>query len=118
MTSLASPSTALNEGFLASKIRARIAEHVGVDIESINDDSHLSNDFGLDLLDIIELMFLLERQFGAEGEITDEPNQIESVGSLIRYVERTINRALKRLLSGQPEFVGGAASSQTSAASY
>ena len=79
MTSLASPSTALNEGFLASKIRARIAEHVGVDIESINDNSHLSNDFGLDLLDIIELMILLERQFGAEGKITDEPNQIEIV---------------------------------------
>ena len=48
MTSLASPSSTLKEGFLASKIRARIAEYVGVDVECINDDSHLSEDFGLD----------------------------------------------------------------------
>jgi len=89
MTSLASPSAALKEGSLASKIRARLAEHVGVDVECINDDSHLSEDFGLDLLDIIELTILLEEQFpAAEGEVTNEPNQIEFVGDLIRHIER------------------------------
>jgi acyl carrier protein len=88
MTSLASPSSAPKEGSLASKIRARIAEHVGVDVECINDDLHLSEDFGFDLLDIIELTILLEEQFGAEREITDEPNQIEFVGGLIRHIER------------------------------
>ena len=67
MTSLASPCSILKEAFLASKIRARIAEHVGVDIQCINDNSHLSDDFGLDLLDIIELVIVLEEEFGTEG---------------------------------------------------
>ena len=86
MASLASPSSIQKEGFLATKIRAHIAEHVGVDVECINDDTHLSEDFGLDLLDIVELMIVLEQQFGAEGEITDEPDQVESVGGLIRQI--------------------------------
>ena len=97
MTSLASPCSILKEGFLASKIRARIAEHVGVDIQCINDDSHLSDDFGLDLLDIIELVIVLEEEFGTEGEITDEPNQIESVGGLIRHMERQSIESHRRL---------------------
>ena len=98
MTSLPLPSSILKEGFLSSKIRARIAEQAGVDIETINDDSHLMEDFGFDLLDIIELMIVFEEQFGAEGAITDEPNQIESVGVLIRYIERAINRVSQETL--------------------
>src|ERR1700730_11309453 len=88
MTSLASPRSTLKEGFLASKIRARIAENVGVDVECINDDSHLSEEFGLELLDIIELTILLEEQVDAEGEVTNEPNQIEFVGDPIRHIDR------------------------------
>jgi hypothetical protein len=40
MTSLAltSPSSALKEGVLTSKIRARIGEYVGIDVGYINDD--------------------------------------------------------------------------------
>ena len=47
----------------------------------------LSEEFGLELLDIIELTILLEEQVDAEGEVTNEPNQIEFVGDLIRYIE-------------------------------
>ena len=48
----------------------------------------MSDDLGLDLIDVTELMIVLEQQFGAEGEITDEPDQVESVGGLIRHIER------------------------------
>jgi acyl carrier protein len=48
----------------------------------------LSEEFGLELLDIIELTILLEEQVDAEGEVTNEPNQIEFVGDLIRHIER------------------------------
>jgi len=46
--------------------------------------SHLCDDLGLDLIDITELMIVLEREFGVEEEITDEPNQMEFVSDLIR----------------------------------
>jgi len=89
MTSLAlpSPSSALKEGVLTSKIRARIAEYVGIDVEYINHDSDLSVDFGLDLLDVMELLILLEDIF-LDGRLTNEADEIEVVGDLIRHIEQ------------------------------
>jgi hypothetical protein len=48
----------------------------------------LTDDFGLDLFEIIELIIVLEKRFGVDAETADEPNQIEFVGDLIRYIER------------------------------
>ena len=81
--------SALQEASLTSRIRAFIAEHLSVDVESITTDSHLSDDFGLDLLDIVELTILLEDQF-TNGDGTDEADeavQIEFVGDLICHIE-------------------------------
>jgi acyl carrier protein len=72
---------------LTSKIRARIAEHLGISVEHINDDANLNDDLGLDLLDVIELMMLLEDAFVDAG-VTNETDQIEAVGDLIRHIER------------------------------
>jgi acyl carrier protein len=79
--------SALKEEFLKSKIRACIAEHLGVDVEFISDESHFRDDLGLDWLDIIELMILLEEQF-LDGRVTDEA-EIEFVGDLILHIEST-----------------------------
>ena len=89
MTGLAlhSPSYTLKEKFLAAKIRARIAEHVGFDVEYIDDNSNLSEDFGLDLFDILELLILLEDTF-LDGRLTNEPDEIGVVGDLIRHIEQ------------------------------
>ena len=54
----------------------------------------MSDDLGLDLIDVTELMIALEKQFGVEGEIADEPNQMEFVSDLIRYIEDN-KRAVK-----------------------
>ena len=89
MTSLAltSPSSTLKEGVFTSKIRARIAEYVGIDVEHINDESDLNEDFGLDLLDVMELLILLEDIF-FDGRLTNEADEIEVVGDLIRHIEQ------------------------------
>jgi acyl carrier protein len=89
MTGLALSSriSALKEGSLARKIRAYIAEHVGVDAEAINDDSDFSEDLGLDLIEVIELTILLEDEF-AGGRLTGEADEIELVGDLVRHIER------------------------------
>jgi acyl carrier protein len=76
---------ALKEELLTSKIRACIAEHLGVDVEFISDESHFRDDLGLDRLDIIELMILLEEQF-LDGKVTDEA-EIEFVSDLILDIE-------------------------------
>jgi acyl carrier protein len=73
--------------FDANKIRALIANYLGVDVERVTDKTHFRNDFDLDSLDQLELLILIEEQFsGAEfSEVAVE--QIKVVGDLMRYME-------------------------------
>ena len=87
MTSLALTRSCA-ERSLASQIRTFIAQYLKVDTDSIDARSCLADDFGLDLFDITELMITLEQTFCAEGEITDDPNQMECVEDLIRHIEQ------------------------------
>ena len=75
------------ELFLSSEIHAFIAQHLKVDMASMDAHSHLTEDFGLDLFEITALLTVLEERFGLDAETADEPNQIEFVGDLIRYIE-------------------------------
>src|ERR1700722_20824658 len=75
------------EVFLSSEIYAFIAQHLKVDVASMDAHSHLTEDFGLDLFEITGLLTVLEERFGLDAETADEPNQIEFVGDLIRYIE-------------------------------
>jgi acyl carrier protein len=59
---------------------------------SMDAHSHLTDDFGLDLVEITELLTALEERFGVDAETADEPNQIEFVGDLIRYIESRKHR--------------------------
>jgi acyl carrier protein len=76
------------EVLLGSEIWAFIAQYLQVDIDSMNAHSHLSDDFGLDLFDITELMIGLEEWFGLKLEAADELSQIEFVGDLAREANR------------------------------
>ena len=81
-----------SEGSLQNQICAFIAQFLKVGVESIDAHSSLTNDFGLDLLEITELMIVLEQQFCPEEEITDEPNEIEIVDDLIHHIQRNTSR--------------------------
>jgi acyl carrier protein len=84
--------TDLKQDSDSSAIRGRIAQHVGVDVEYINDDLNLSEDLGLDLFDVIELMMVLEEIF-TDQTVTNEADEIELVGDLIRHIERHQSRS-------------------------
>jgi acyl carrier protein len=87
MTSLAFNRRSSAQESLASEIHACIAQYLKVDADSFSASSHLTDDLGLDLLDITDVMIVLEEKFGAERKIAAEPNQIEFVRDLIRYVD-------------------------------
>jgi acyl carrier protein len=72
--------------FDTNKLRTFIAEYVGVEAELVKDETHFSDDLGLDWLDQLELMVLIEDQF-VGVEIAE--NKIEIVGDLIRHIEST-----------------------------
>jgi acyl carrier protein len=72
----------------ADKLRSFIAEYVGIDAEEVTDETHLTDDLGLDWLDQLELMVLIEDEFvGVDFFANTTAAQIELVGDLIRRIE-------------------------------
>jgi acyl carrier protein len=70
----------------ATKIRHLVAECLSVELERVSDEAHFLTDLGADWLDRLELMMLIEDQFGVE--IADDAiDRMEAVGDLIRFIE-------------------------------
>jgi acyl carrier protein len=72
--------------FDTDRVRTLIAEYLGVDANRVTDEARFSDDLGLDWLDRLELMILIEDEF-AEIEFSEsDATQIEAVGDLIRIL--------------------------------
>ena len=71
-----------------NKLRTLIADYVGIEAELVTDEAHFSDDLGLDWLDQLELMVLIEDEFvGIDFFANTTAAQINVVGDLIRYIE-------------------------------
>ena len=71
--------------FSDDKVRQLIADYLGVDASQITDEAHLSDDLGVDWLDQLELLILIEDEF--VGVEFSDVTAIEVVGDLIRHME-------------------------------
>ena len=94
MVSLAFVQRSSAEKFLASEIHAFIAQRLKVDIAFMDAHSHMTDDFGLDLVEITELLTALEERFGVDPENADQPNQIEFVDDLIHYIQSAVRMGM------------------------
>ena len=71
------------------KVREILSEQLDVDIEIINEDTDIIADLGADSLDVVELMMLLEEEFGLV--ITDESaNEFHTVGDVVNFIEQLV----------------------------
>ena len=70
---------------VADRVRAIIAEQLGVKLEEVTDAASFIEDLGADSLDTVELVMALEEEFGIE--IPDEDaEKMSSVGDAIKYI--------------------------------
>jgi acyl carrier protein len=75
-----------------NKFRTLIAEYVDIEVKRVTDEAHFNDDLGLDWLDEIELMILIEDQFaGKFADVEISETQIKAVGDLIRPIESQID---------------------------
>lgn len=71
---------------VADRVRAIIAEQLGVKVEEVTDVASFIEDLGADSLDTVELVMALEEEFGIE--IPDEDaEKMSSVGEAIKYID-------------------------------
>ncbi len=67
------------------RVRAIIADVLGVDESEVTMDAHFRDDLEADSLDLVELIMALEEEFDAE--ISDEDAQkITTVGEAVQYI--------------------------------
>ena len=78
--------TAPQVSFVTDKVRRLIAQYLNVDPKQITDEVHFNDDLGLDWLDRLELMILIEDEFPDIEISENDANQIELVGDLIRIL--------------------------------
>ncbi|MCA2980885.1 MAG: acyl carrier protein [Myxococcaceae bacterium] len=70
---------------IESKVKAIIADQLGVSEDEIKMESSFIEDLGADSLDIVELVMAMEEEF--EIEIPDEEAEnIKTVGDAINYI--------------------------------
>ena len=68
------------------KVKAIIAEQLGVKSEEVTSGASFIDDLGADSLDTVELVMALEEEFGIE--IPDEDaEKMTNVGDAIKYIE-------------------------------
>ena len=68
------------------KIKAIIAEQLGVKPEEVTPSASFIDDLGADSLDTVELVMALEEEFGIE--IPDEDaEKMTTVGDAVKYIE-------------------------------
>ncbi len=72
---------------VSDRVRAIIAEQLGVKLEEVTDSASFIEDLGADSLDTVELVMALEEEFGIE--IPDEDaEKMVTVGDAIKYIEQ------------------------------
>lgn len=70
----------------SAKVRSIIVDKLGVDEDSISDESSFTNDLGADSLDTVELIMEFEKEF--DLTISDEDaEKIATVGDAISYLK-------------------------------
>ena len=86
---LAAISVSEARDLIFQRVRAIIAEVLGIDETQITLDAHFRRDLRADSLDLVELIMRLEEEF--EGEICDqEAQKITTVEEAVRYVESRV----------------------------
>ena len=72
---------------VSDRVKAIIAEQLGVKLEEVTDTASFIEDLGADSLDTVELVMALEEEFGIE--IPDEDaEKMTTVGDAIKYIEQ------------------------------
>lgn len=71
---------------LFDRIKEIIVDQLGVDENAVTTEASFADDLGADSLDLVELIMVLEEEFGTE--IPDEDaEKIATVGDAVEYIK-------------------------------
>jgi acyl carrier protein len=73
---------------VAERVKKIVIEHLGVDVDKVDEKASFIDDLGADSLDTVELVMAFEEEF--EVEIPDDAAEtIQTVGDAISFLEKS-----------------------------
>lgn len=74
---------------ILDRVRELIAEQMCIDVEKVNADSNILTDLKADSLDIVEMLMLVEEEWGLVID-DDDMRSFSTVKSVVDYIESKI----------------------------
>ncbi len=71
---------------IAERVRSLIAQHLGIDVDSVTDEALFRDDLGADSLDAFELLMAFEERVGIEIP-DDATDPMQRVNDAVAYIE-------------------------------
>ena len=71
---------------VASRVKAIIADKLGVEESEVTAEASFTNDLGADSLDTVEMIMEFEKEFGVSIP-DDQAEKISTVGDAIKFIE-------------------------------
>lgn len=75
---------------VANKVKAIIADKLGVDQDKVVDEARFVDDLGADSLDTVEMVMALEEEFGVEIS-NEEGQEIQAVKDAVAFIEKKVS---------------------------
>lgn len=75
---------------IEEKVRAFLIDELEIDEEKINNDAKLKDDMGIDSLDFVDIVVIVEKNFGFKI-VPEEMKDVETLRQFCDYIERKIS---------------------------
>lgn len=75
---------------IEEKVRAFLIDDLEIDEEKINDEATLKDDLGIDSLDFVDIVVIVERNFGFKIK-PEEMTDVKTLYQFYDYIESKVN---------------------------
>lgn len=75
---------------IEEKVRAFLIDDLEIDEEKIADDATLKDDMGIDSLDFVDIVVIVEKNFGFKIK-PEEMADVKTLRQFCDYIERKVN---------------------------
>ena len=79
----------MNKDEIASKINAFLADEFEIEESKITPDAHLIDDLGIESLDFVDIVVIIEKDFGFKVK-REEMTDIRTLDDLYNYIKDNI----------------------------
>lgn len=73
---------------MLEKVKELLAEQLKLDVTTINEETNLKEDLGVDSLDLFEFIMACEEEFDIEID-TEEVSNFTTLKEVVAYIEKT-----------------------------